>query len=57
MIINVFEVNFQAKYYYYFIHIQYIKSIINLRVISYLKIINFIITLKKTLKSKLNFFT
>lgn len=57
MIINVFEVNLQTKYYYYFILIQYINSIINLRAISYLKIINVIIILKKTLKSKLNFFT
>ena len=57
MIINVFEVNLQTKYYYYFILIQYINSIINLRAISYLKIISVIIALRKTLKSKLNFFT
>lgn len=57
MIINVFEVNLQTKYYYYFILIQYINSIINLRAISYLKIISVIIALKKTFISKLTFFT
>lgn len=57
MIINVFEVNLQTKYYYYFILIQYINSIINLRAISYLNIISVIIALRKTLKSKLTIFT